>query len=76
MLADMDEAGLGETQALVAAAGGTASVHRVNVAHRTEVEALADLVAEQGRSAPGSMRRASFPCPARLTSLVKCRNAH
>ncbi|MGW5531371.1 SDR family NAD(P)-dependent oxidoreductase [Streptomyces xanthochromogenes] len=40
--ADLDEAGLDETRALVVKAGGTAHVHRLDVADRAQVEAAVE----------------------------------
>jgi 3-oxoacyl-[acyl-carrier protein] reductase len=42
VLADLNEAGLAETVAVVEATGGVASALRIDVARRAEVEALAD----------------------------------
>ncbi len=42
VLADVDEAGLDETAALVGEAGGSALIHKTDVAVRDQVEALAD----------------------------------
>lgn len=50
VLADINEAGLAATADIVRKAGGTASCHKLDVAQREEVEALADAaMGEMGR---------------------------
>ena len=48
VLADVNEAGLANTVALVEAIGGTASSHVTNVAKRHDMEALADAALQRG----------------------------
>lgn len=48
VLADVNEAGMAATAALVEMIGGTATTHVTNVANRAEVEALADAALQAG----------------------------